>query len=142
MLGSAAFLEQKHTQTRRLWRGTCLDLLKPDLTQYAEGGYGDATAYLGRSRGWPGLAAFAQKPEMSMGMCALSWRSECGRSPDDVSRLELRACSMLIWRMVSEALLLMLSLAMCMSRGAQLVSILESASVTSSEFPPAQAESL
>lgn len=94
---------------------------------------------LGRSMGWPGLAAFAQKPDTSMGMCALSWRA-CGLSPDDVSRLELRACSMLIWRMVSaELLLLMLSLAMRMSSGAQLVSILDSASVTSSVFPPASA---
>lgn len=93
--------------------------------------------------GWPGLAAFAQKPETSMGTCALSWRSRCGRSQDDVSRLELRACSMLIWRMVSaEALLLMLSLCMRMSSGLQLVSILDSASVTSSLLPPAQRPAL
>ena len=104
---------------------------------------GGASAYLGMTRGLPGLAAFDQKPDMSMGMCELSWRSPCGRSPEDVSRLELRACSMLIWRIVSaEAVLLMLSLAMCMSRGAQLVSILDSASVTSSELPPVQAAGL
>ena len=96
---------------------------------------------LGGSIGWTGgLAAFDQKPLTSMGICALSWRSRCGRSEDDVSRLEFRACSMLMWRIVSaELLLLMLSLAMRMSRGVQLFSILDSASVTSSLLPPARA---
>ena len=91
--------------------------------------------------GWPGgLAAFVQKPLTSMGTCELSWRSRCGRSEDDVSRLELRACSMLMWRIVSaELLLLMLSLVMRKSSGLQLFSILDSASVTSSLLPPAHA---